>query len=284
MVKTYRKLPENLDNHFNHYVVGNINADTQWQLALKKADIVIHLAARVHVMQETHANPLQAFREINTQGTLNLARQAVKAGVKRFIYLSTIKVNGERTEKHPFQADDQAEPQDSYAISKYEAEQQLITLSKQTGLEVVIIRPPLVYGPGVKGNFSRLIKLVDTSIPLPLAGIKNARSLVSIQNLCSFIRVCLNHPRAAGEVFLISDGQDLSTTDLFKLIASAMGKKSRLFYLPEGFVRFAAHLLGRDAEFERLFGSLQVDINKKKELLGWVPQVSVMEGIKKTIE
>ena len=285
IVHTYRHLPEGLTaTNSSHFSVGNIDSKTQWQVALAGVDVVVHLAARVHVMKETHADPLEAFRAVNTQGTLNLARQAVAAGVKRFVYLSSIKVNGEQTLDKAFYADDKPVPQDPYAVSKFEAEQQLLALGKETGLEVVIIRPPLVYGPGVKGNFSRLIKLVNKSIPLPLAGINNSRSLVSIQNLCSLIETCLVHPKAAGEVFLVSDGQDLSTSELFKQIAMALGKSSRLFYLPQGWLRFMTHILGRSAEYERLSGSLQVDISKNEQLLGWLPEVSVATGIRHAVE
>ena len=285
VVYTYRQLPDSLafeDSY--HYVVGNIDSRTQWQTALTDVDMVVHLAARVHVMQETHEDPLSAFREINTRGTMNLARQAVTAGVQRFIYLSSIKVNGEQTLETPFTADDQPDPQDPYAISKFEAEQQLLDYGRETGLEVVIIRPPLVYGPGVKGNFKRLISMVKKSLPLPLARIDNARSLVNIQNLCSLIEACLTHPKAANEIFLVSDGQDLSTSELFEHIAQAMHKKSRLFYLPKGIIRLLTHLIKRDAEFERLFGTLQVDISKNKQLLGWKPPISVKEGIRKAID
>ena len=285
IVHTYRHLPEDLSSkNSSHFSVGNIDSKTQWQSALAGVDVVIHLAARVHVMNETHADPLEAFRAVNTHGTMNLARQAVAAGVKRFVYLSSIKVNGEQTLDKSFYADDKPAPQDPYAVSKFEAEQQLLALGKETGLEVVIIRPPLVYGPGVKGNFSRLIKLVKKSIPLPLAGINNSRSLVSIQNLCSLIEVCLLHPKAAGGVFLVSDGQDLSTSELFKQIAMALGKKSRLFHLPQSWLRFMTHALGRGAEYERLFGSLQVDITKNEQLLGWQPEVSVEAGIRHAVE
>lgn len=281
IVYTYRQLPEKISSALQqHFAVGNIDAQTQWQSALNGVDVVVHLAARVHVMQETNADPLSAFRAVNTEGTVNLAQQAVQSGVKRFVYLSSIKVNGEQTTHQAFSADDKANPQDPYAISKYEAEQQLLALGKESGLEVVIIRPPLVYGHGVKGNFARLIKLVQKSIPLPLAQIDNARSLVSIENLNSFIQLCLIHPGAAGEVFLVSDGQDLSSSELFALIADALGKKSRLFYLPKGFIQFITHLLQRDSEFERLFGSLQVDITKNKQLLNWEPEISVEKGIK----
>jgi len=284
IIYTYRHLPEGLSsNNSSHFSVGNIDAQTQWQAALTDVNSVVHLAARVHVMQETDADPLAAFRAVNTQGTINLARQAVSAGVKRFIYLSSIKVNGEKTTDSPFYADDQPEPQDPYAISKFEAEQQLLALGKETGLEVVIIRPPLVYGPGVKGNFSRLIKLVDKSLPLPLAGINNIRSLVNIQNLCSLIQTCLVHPKAPGEIFLVSDGQDLSTSELFEHIAQALRKKNRLFYLPAGLIKFVTYMLGRKAEYERLFDSLQVDISKNEQLLGWNPEVSVAEGCRQSV-
>lgn len=284
VIQTYRQLPNHIiPESDGYFAVGNIDTQTQWQSSLKGVDAVIHLAARVHVMKETHDDPLEAFRNVNTQGTLNLAKQAVDAGVKRFVYLSSIKVNGEKTQDTPFYAHDQPNPHDPYAVSKFEAEQQLLTLGKESGLEVVIIRPPLVYGHGVKGNFSRLIKLVEKSIPLPLAGIKNSRSLVSLQNLCSFIQVCLAHPKAAGEVFLVSDGQDLSTSELFEHIAMALGKKSRLFYLPQGLIRLLTHLLNRGAEYERLFGSLQVDIAKNEQLLGWKPSISVETGIRKTV-
>ncbi|MCU7800084.1 MAG: SDR family oxidoreductase [gamma proteobacterium symbiont of Lucinoma myriamae] len=285
VIKTYRKLPELINADDSRQVtVGNIDSQTQWQTALTGVDSVVHLAARVHVMQETNADPLTAFRAVNTEGTINLARQAVASGAKRFVYLSSIKVNGEKTTNKPFYADDQPDPQDPYAVSKFEAEQQLFALGKETGLEVVIIRPPLVYGPEVKGNFSHLIKLADKSLPLPLAGINNARSLVSIENLCSLIQTCLTHPQAAGEVFLVSDGQDLSTSELFDYIAQALGKKSCLFYLPAGLIKFMTVILGRKAEYERLFGSLQVDISKIKQLLGWQPVISVQSGISTTVK
>ncbi len=285
IINTYRHLPDEITSeNTQHFVVGNINAQTQWQSALTGADVVVHLAARVHVMQETHSDPLAAFREVNTQGTMNLARQAVEAGAKRFVYLSSIKVNGEQTLDIPFFSDDMPKAQDPYAISKFEAEQQLLAFGKETGLEVVIIRPPLVYGAEVKGNFSRLIKLVEKSIPLPLARIDNSRSLVNIQNLCSLIQVCLKHPNAAGEVFLVSDGHDLSTSELFEKIAMALGKKSCLFYLPKEWIRFLTLILKRSAEYKRLFSSLQVDISKNKELLDWSPIVSVDIGISNAVK
>ena len=285
VIHTYRHFPDGINaKNAGHFAVGDIDAHTQWQSALENVDVVVHLAARVHVMKETQADPLMAFRVVNTEGTMNLARQAVTAKVKRFVYLSSIKVNGEQTDTKSFYADDEPDPRDPYAVSKYEAEQQLLALSRETGLEVVIIRPPLVYGPGVKGNFNRLIKLVNKTIPLPLAGINNARSLVNIQNLCSLIQTCTVHPLAAGEVFLVSDGRDLSTSQLFQQIAVALGKKSRLFYLPQSVIRVLAYGLNRGAEYQRLFGSLQVDISKNQQLLEWQPETSVENGISKAVE
>ncbi|MCN4145061.1 MAG: SDR family oxidoreductase [Thiohalomonas sp.] len=284
-MSTYRCLPEHISlNTKKYFAVGNIDAQTQWKTALTAVDSVVHLAARVHVMQETEAGFLAAFRAVNTEGSMNMARQAVASGVKRFVYLTSIKVNGGQTTNKPFYADDQPNPRDPYGVSKFEAEQQLLALGKETGLEVVIIRPPLVYGPEVKDNFNRLIKLLDKSLPLPLAGINNARSLVNIENLCSLIQTCLTHPEAVGEVFLVSDGQDLSTSELFDYIAQPLDKKSRLFYLPAGLIKFMTFIRGRKAEYERLFGSLQVDIAKNEQLLGWQAVVSVQSGIANTVK
>jgi len=200
--------------------IGNIDAGTDWSQALKNVDIVVHLAARVHVMEETAANPLLAFEKTNYHGTINLAKQAISAGVKRFIYLSSIKVNGEQTQEQPFSADDPlASLNDPYALSKQQAELALLDLQQQGLLEVVIIRPPLVYGAGVKGNFLRLIQLVEKQLPLPLKQIKNLRSLVSVNNLCSLIQCCIEHPKASGQVFLVSDGKDISSSELLLQIS-----------------------------------------------------------------
>ncbi len=263
------------------FSIGDIDNTTQWKTALTGIDQVIHLAARVHIMQETDKNPLAAFRLVNTEGTLNLARQAISAGVKRFIYLSTIKVNGEETSNTPFFADDQPVPKDPYAISKLEAEQKLLELGLKSGLEVVIIRPPLVYGYAVKGNFKRLINLMNKSIPLPFSRIQNTRSLVSIQNLCSFIQTCVLHPKAVNQIFLISDGQDLSTSELLKKISYALNKKNTLFYLPKGLLKFLSQILDRNTEYQRLTGSLQLDITKNQQILNWQPIESVDNGIAK---
>lgn len=284
IVLTYRILPEKAQPSCKMFGVGNIDGATRWDDVLADVDIVIHLAARVHVMRETNADPLQAFRDVNTQGTLNLAKQAALAGVKRFIYLSSIKVNGEKTQDQPFYADDIPNPQNPYAISKFEAEQQLLQLAEKTGLEVVIIRPPLVYGFGVKGNFSRLVNVVKKSIPLPFKGINNKRSLVSLQNLCSLIEVCLIHPNAVGQIFLVSDGDDLSTSQLLAEIARAIGRRGKMFYFPKFLIKFLAYSLGFRAEFDRLYDSLQVDVGKNELLLDWKPKFSVENGIRKAVE
>lgn len=218
------------------------------------------------------------------EGTHNLARQAVEAGVRRFVYLSSIKVNGEQTQKGaPFSEEDTPAPEDPYGISKMEAEQGLQRLAAETGLEVVIIRPPLVYGPGVKGNFASMVKLVDKGLPLPLGAVDNKRSLIALDNLVDLIIVCIEHPAAANQVFMAGDGEDLSTTELLRGIACALGKPSRLVSVPEGVLMFGASLFGKKAVARRLLGSLQVDISKARDLLGWQPPVSVEEGLTRTV-
>ncbi len=267
------------------YVLGDISALTDWSSALETVDIVIHTAARVHVMKDQSADSLTHFRNTNTWATLNLARQAADSGVKRFIFLSSIKVNGETTlPGKPFQPDDCFVPTDPYALSKYEAEQGLLKLAVATAMEVVIIRPPLVYGPGVKANFAAMMKWLNKGIPLPLGAVHNQRSLVALDNLVSFISHCIEHPKAANEIFLISDGEDVSTTQLLQKVAEALGKKSRLVPVPVSWMRFAAKLLGKEAVANRLFGSLQVDISKARELLGWEPVITMEAQLKKTAE
>ncbi|MBE9525793.1 MAG: SDR family oxidoreductase, partial [Proteobacteria bacterium] len=252
--------------------VGNISAYTDWSVVLESIDVVIHLAARVHVMDDSELNPLACFREINTSGTLNLARQASNAGVIRFIFISSVKASGERTSLgNSFSPDDEFIPTDPYGFSKYEAEQQLFKLAKETDMEVVIIRPPLVYGFGVKGNFASLLKWMQRGVPLPFGAIHNQRSLVALENLVSFIICCIDHPKAANEVFLISDGEDVSTTVLLQKIAAAFGKKALLLPIPVSVMTLAAKLLGKGDMATRLFGSLQVDSSKARDLLGWKP-------------
>ena len=264
--------------------IGNIDAHTDWSQALKAVDIVVHLAARVHVMAETAANPLLAFEQTNYHGTINLAKQAISAGVKRFIYLSSIKVNGEQTKEQPFCADDPAVTlDDPYALSKQQAELALLDLQQQGLLEVVIIRPPLVYGAGVKGNFLRLIQLAEKQLPLPLKQIKNQRSLVSVNNLCSLIQCGMEHPKASGQVFLVSDGRDISSSELLAQISQALQCKNRLFYLPRGLLQVLTSAIGKSQEFQRLFDSLQVDIDKNRQLLNWQPQTSMQSALQQTI-
>lgn len=263
--------------------VGNIDSKTDWITALQGVDCVVHLAARVHVMNETAADPLGAFQCVNTQGTEKLARDAAKLGVKRFVYLSTIKVNGEETTDEPFSEQIGAPPIDPYALSKWEAEKCLRQISLETGMEVVIIRPPLVYGPGVKGNFLTLLKLISRGVPLPFRAVKNKRSLVALDNLVDLIRECVVNPRAAGEVFLVSDGRDLSTADLIVVIASAMGKSPRLISISPTLLNFGANISGRRVLARRLLGSLRVDSSKANRILGWTPPRSIEGEIKQVV-
>lgn len=265
----------------NIFSVGNIGATTNWNDALDHVDTVIHLAARVHIMSDFAADPLSEFRSVNTEGSINLARQAVKAGVKRFIFVSSIKVNGEFTQVNkPFTASDVPSPQDAYSISKCEAEQGLLKLAEETGLEVVIIRPPLIYGNGVKANFASMMRAVKSCVPLPFGAINNKRSFVYVGNLISLILRCIDHPSAANQVFLVSDGNDLSTTELLKVCAQSLGVKARLLPVPQCFLEFAAKVLGKRDLAQRLCGNLQVDITKTRQLLGWEPQFTIGDGLK----
>jgi nucleoside-diphosphate-sugar epimerase len=233
-------------------------------------------------MDDREGEPLKAFREVNVVGTLNLARQAAAAGVKRFIFISSIKVNGEQTPLGQlFFSHDVPSPEDFYGISKHEAEQGLRELAAETGMEVVIIRPPLVYGPDVKGNFANMIKLVGKGLPLPLGAVHNKRSLVALDNLVDLIITCIDHPGAANETFLVSDGEDLSTTQLLQGVAEAMGKPSRLIPVPAGLLKFGATLLGKKALAQRLLGSLQVDISHTQKCLNWTPPLTVKQGLQR---
>ena len=252
---------------------------------LQNSNVVVHSAARVHVMKDLAKDPLAEFRAVNVEGTLNLAKQAAAAGVKRFIFLSSIKVNGERTEKSSiFRHNDIPKPEDSYGKSKWEAEKGLWEISKQTGLEVVIIRAPLVYGPGVKGNLERLIKIIKSRIPLPFSLIKNQRSLVGIDNLVDLIVHCIDDHKVSGNTFLVSDEEDISTPDLVRQIASSMGLSVRLFPIPLSLLKFFGFLLGKKTEIDRLVGSLRIDNSYTKEILNWTPPISVEEGIRRMIQ
>jgi len=266
-------------------LVGDLAVDTDYGIALKGADVVIHAAARVHVMQDNTNDPLAEFRKVNVDGTLNLARQAADAGIQRFVFISSIKVNGESTELgKPFTSEDSITTQDPYGLSKWEAEQGLFQIAEQTGMQVVVIRPPLIYGEGVKANFAKMMQGVAKGLPLPLGAVHNKRSLVALDNLVDFIVLCTQHPKAANEVFLIADGEDVSTTELLKKVAKAMEKKPRLVPVPVRLMTFVAKLLGKEDVANRLFGSLQVDSNKARELLGWKPVVTMDEQLKKIVE
>lgn len=264
-------------------IISSIDHATDWREALIEIDTVIHCASRVHVMKETEVDPLRAFRQINVEGTANLARQAAAAGARRMIFLSSIKVNGEETVPgHPFRADDLPHATDPYSQSKLEAERELTKIAGETGLEVVIIRPPLVYGPGVKANFLAMMRWVRKGYPLPLAAVRNRRSMVGIDNLVSLIRVCISHPAAANQVFLAADGEDVSTPELLSIIGAALGCPARLISVSPSFLLLGGKLVGRQAAVNRLCTSLQVDIANTVETLGWRPPVSVRDGLTKT--
>ena len=262
--------------------VGDIDEKTDWLQALKDADMVIHLAARVHIMNDKAANPLQAFRQTNVQGTEHLARMAAKSGVKRFIFVSSVKVNGEGADK-PYTEKDLPQPEDDYGVSKQEAEEVLSVVAAETALKIVILRPSLVYGPGVKANFKNLIKIVGLGVPLPLKGIRNQRSFLYVGNLVDAITICITHPLAVGETFLLSDGEDFSTPDLMKLIASAMNKRVILFSLPAAILKTLLTIVGQGDAMGKLEGSLCVDSSKIRDLLGWKPPFTIKEGISRTL-
>lgn len=252
-----------------------------WRESLVGVDAVVHCAARVHVMSDTEVDPLAAFRKVNVESTLNLAEQAAEAGVRRFVFISSIKVNGEGTRPgKPYTAEDAPAPSDPYGISKLEAEQGLLALAGRTAMEVVIIRPVLVYGPGVRANFLNMMRWLDKGIPLPFGAIDNRRSLVALDNLVDLIITSINHPAAANQIFLISDGEDLSTTQLLRRTAAALGKSARLLPVPSWMLSGTAKLAGKDALSQRLCGSLQVDIRKTRNLLQWTPPVSVNDALK----
>ncbi|WP_351089080.1 SDR family oxidoreductase [Shewanella sp. S1-49-MNA-CIBAN-0167] len=265
---------------------NEIDADTNYNDALTNRDVIIHCAARAHIMSDEALEPLAEYRKVNTSGTMNLARQAVRSGIKRFIYISSIKVNGESTELNkPFKSSDNRVPKDFYGQSKSEAEVQLLQLSKETGLEVVIIRPTLVYGPGVKANFASLMNHVSKGFPLPFRCItKNMRSLVSVKNLVDLIVTCIEHPKAANQVFLVSDDHDISTASMVKHMSQALGKSRTLLPVPLWCYRLFGKLVGKADLVNRLLGSLQVDITHTKETLGWVPPQTLEEGFKETAE
>lgn len=272
------------DISYCQYNLQDSNHDNLF-ISLQSVQVVIHLAARVHIMNDVVTSPLEHYRALNRDSTLALARTAASAGVKRFIYLSSIKVNGEITKSGPFRPNDVPDPEDAYGISKAESELLLLELAEQTGMEIVIIRPPLVYGPGVKANFGALLNLASKGIPLPFACFrKNKRSLVSLDNLVDFIKTCIEHPKAANQVFLVSDDHDLSTSELIRMLSKACGRPVFMLPMPIVLFKLIAKLLGKKNIIERLSASLQIDISKSKALLNWAPPQSVEDGLKLTAD
>jgi nucleoside-diphosphate-sugar epimerase len=264
--------------------VGEISPSTDWSAALSDIDAVVHLAARVHVMRETSRDPLEQFRRVNVQGTLNLARQASKAGVRRLIYLSSIKVNGEQTRTgQPFRSQDPPDPRDAYGLSKLEAERGLLEMSASCALQTVVIRPPLIYGPGVKANFQAMMRWVHRDVPLPLGGVTdNRRSLLALENLTSLIATCLQHPAAGNRILLASDGEDLSTAELLMRLGTALGHRAKLLAVPPALLMAGGRLVGRQDLVRRLLGSLQVDIGETRKVLGWEPPTTFDRAVART--
>ncbi len=281
-----RNFQQNSDcKSWDNIIVGDIHGSIDWSGALADVDTVIHLAARVHIMGDDSSESLADFRKVNVDATLNLAQQAASHGIKRFIYLSSIKVNGEGTKLgQVYTPDDIPSPSGAYSVSKYEAENGLLELCQETNLEIVIIRPVLVYGPGAKANFLNMMRWLNKGIPLPFGAIRNRRSLVALDNLVDLIVTCINHPAAVNQIFLVSDDEDLSTTHLLYRMGEALGEPARLVPMPAGILKASATLLGKHDIAQRLLGSLQVDISKTKEMLGWSPLVSVDKALKKTAE
>lgn len=271
---------------FSWHFVGDINRKTNWQPALQCVQTVVHCAARAHVISEHTPDALAAYREVNVAGTLQLAQQAAASSVKRFVFLSSIGVNGNQSTE-PFTEASDPHPHDAYAISKLEAEQALLDLSAQTGMEVVIVRPPLVYGPGAPGNFGSMVRWVQHGLPLPLGAVHNRRSLVALDNLVSLVLLCADRarsPLAAKQVFVVADGEDVSTSTLLRKVARAAGRPSRLLPVPLSWLRAGARLLGKQAVANRLLGNLQVDATKARTLLGWQPVVTMDEQLAKMFE
>ena len=263
-----------------------LESDRSWADLLSGIEAVIHTAARVHVMKDRSSDPLEAFRIVNVDGTLRLARQAAAAGIRRFVFISSVKVNGEATlQGRPFTARDGPAPEDAYGISKAEAEAGLKAISAETGMEFVIIRPPLVYGPGVKGNFAAMTRAVKRGLPLPFGAVTdNRRSLVGLDNLVDLIVTCIDHPAAANQTFMVSDGEDLSTADLLSRLGVAMDKPARLLNIPPALLNAAAAMIGKRAVAQRLLGNLQVDISHTCSTLGWKPPISVDEGLRRAVQ
>jgi nucleoside-diphosphate-sugar epimerase len=263
-------------------VVGEIGNNTDWTSALRDVDVVIHLAARVHIIQESANDPLLEFRKVNVVGTQRLAESAAYVGIRRFVYVSSIGVNGSQSSL-PFTELDKSNPLNAYALSKWEAEQVLSQIANRTGLEVVVVRPPLVYGSGAPGNFAQMIKVLAKHIPLPFASVQNFRSLIYVENLADALILCATHPAAVGQTYLVSDGEDVSTPELLRRLGDAMGHPVRLFYCPPALLRLAGKLIGKSDQIDRLLGSLQVDNSKIRRELAWQPPFTLDESLKVTI-
>lgn len=271
-----------LQHQCSNFYKKEISPSTDFSDALQGIDIVIHAAARAHIMNDRSVDPLSIYREVNTLGTLKLASQAADAGVRRFIFISSIKVNGESTQLNsPFTSESCHNPQDPYSVSKSEAEKGLLDLGHKKNMEIVIIRPPLVYGPGVKANFSAMMRLAKKNLPLPFGAIYNKRSLVAIDNLVDLIITCIDHPNAANQTFLVSDDHDVSTTELLDMMTRAAGKSPRLLSVPICWLKFAGKLTGKQAVIDRLCGNLQLDISHTKDTLGWQPPITMEEGLRR---
>ena len=278
------RAPQNNPQPVQHHVVGDLSATTDWSSAVTGQEVVIHAAARAHVLAETTADPMATFRSMNVDGTISLARQAAAAGVKRFIFISSIGVNGAETKVKPFTADDVGAPHSDHALSKHEAEIGLQALARETDLEIVVIRPSLVYGPNAPGNFGMLVRWVTRGLPLPLGAVTtNRRSLVGLENLVDLILTCIDHPNAANQTFLVSDGDDLSTSDLLRRIGKALNRPARLLPIPASVMNAVLNALGKKSIAQNLLGSLQVDISKTRTLLGWTPPLSVDDGLRRAV-
>ena len=261
--------------------IADLTSETDWVTALSGVDVVVHLAARAHVLKETYNDPLVEFRRTNVEAALAFAKQALHAGVKRFVFISSIGVNGSRTLDFPFSELSLPDPHADYAISKFEAEQALLALLKDASMELVIIRPPLVYAGHAPGNFSRLLKLVASGIPLPFGSVRNQRSMVALENLADFIVLCADHPAAGNKLFLISDGVDFSISEIVKYLAEGMSKKVRLLTVPVSLMRLGAGIVGKQHVFEQLCGSLVIDSSKARNLLGWHPPLKADDALRK---
>ncbi len=278
------RLKANDTEHIQYVEIGDIGATSAWDEILDGVDVVIHLAARAHVIREKEHDPLTEFRRVNTLATAKLANAAARSGAKRFVYLSSIGVNGNYTLSEPFTENSPPHPHDLYAISKLEAERALQQISGETGLAIVIVRPPLVYGPGNPGNFLRLLKVIKQGIPLPLANVNNRRSMIYLGNLLDAIITCATHPDAAGKTYLVSDGEEISSTHLVHELARLMGKPSRLWPLPAVLLRMAGRLTGKSGELDRLMSSLLIDSSKIRRELSWRPPFSMAQGLEETVQ